>query len=175
MSASAQRERQARQLSHELREGQDDDLRRRRWIIGLSLLGTLMGQIVSMYQTGLIRHLPDPPLDVFDSDKVDASTYAYKRFATPDALMMITNYSVTAWLAGAGGQGRVDRQPLLPVLMGAKIVGDTLTAVQLGREEWQENRKLCAYCQLATAASLASVVLAWPEASRGLKKLLSRD
>ncbi len=35
-----------------------------------------MGQVVSLYQTGVISHLPDPPLPVFDADKVDASDYA---------------------------------------------------------------------------------------------------
>jgi hypothetical protein len=40
------------QLSRELREGNSPDLIRRRWIIGLSMLGVTMGQIVSLYQTG---------------------------------------------------------------------------------------------------------------------------
>ena len=76
------------QLSLELRHGQSPDLKRRRWIIGLSLLGVAAGQMVSLYQTGIIKHLPDPPLDVFNSDKVDASDYAYKRMDTPDALLV---------------------------------------------------------------------------------------
>lgn len=49
------------QLSHELRNGQSPDLTRRRWIIGLSLVTVVAGQIVTLYQTGIIKHLPDPP------------------------------------------------------------------------------------------------------------------
>ncbi|EHC15987.1 hypothetical protein [Fischerella thermalis] len=35
---------------------------RRRVIIGLSMLGDSMGQPVTLYQTGIIPHLPDPPV-----------------------------------------------------------------------------------------------------------------
>ncbi|GAB2787436.1 putative membrane protein [Hymenobacter luteus] len=162
------------QLSLELRHGKSADLKRRRWIIGLSLVGVAAGQMVSLYQTGIIKHLPDPPLDVFDSDKVDASDYAYKRLDTPDALPMIMTYGLTATLAGAGGMNRAAQQPLLPVAMGLKTLFDTVTTVKLGREEWQENKALCFYCQVATVVSIASVVLAMPEALKGLKKLLGK-
>lgn len=162
------------QLSLELRHGQSADLKRRRWIIGLSLLGVAAGQMVSLYQTGIIKHLPDPPLDIFNSDKVDASDYAYKRMDTPDALPMIITYGLTATLAGAGGMNRINQQPLLPVAMGVKTLFDTLTTVKLGKEEWDENKALCFYCQVATVASFASLALALPEALRGLRKLLSR-
>lgn len=55
------------QLSQELREGKDPHMTRRRWIIGLSMLGGSMGQLVSMYQTGIIDHLPDPPIPHVDA------------------------------------------------------------------------------------------------------------
>ena len=64
-------------LSRYLRGGDDPDLRRRRWLVGLSLLGTTAGGLVGLYQTGIIKHLPDPPprgrSGLFDSDRVDAS------------------------------------------------------------------------------------------------------
>jgi uncharacterized membrane protein len=162
-----------RQLSRELREGGSADLTRRRWIVGLSLAGAAMGQIVSLYQTGIIQHLPDPPLQVFDSDKVDASTYAYKRLQTPDALMMVVSYGLTAWLAGAGGKNRTQDSPTLPIAMGLKILGDAAVALELGREEWAENKALCAYCQVATLCSLVSIGLAWPEFRRAAGALFS--
>jgi uncharacterized membrane protein len=160
-----------RQLSRELREGAGGHLPARRWIVGLSLVGTAMGAIVSLYQTGIVRTLPDPPVSIFDSARVDASDYAYKRLQTPDALMMVVSYGITAWLAGAGGQRRADSMPWLPLAMGAKIVGDALTALELGREEWAENEALCFYCQVATLCSLASAVIAWPELKRAWGKL----
>lgn len=162
------------QLSHELREGQSPELTNRRWIIGLSLLGAAAGQIVSLYQTGIIKHLPDPPVPLFNSDKVDASDYAYKRVQTPDALMMVVTYGVTAWLAGAGGKNRAQTQPWLPIAMGVKALTDVGTAVQLAREEWAENKAFCAYCQAATVASIASVAFAVPEVVKAVNKLFKR-
>lgn len=161
------------QLSRELRTTQTPDLTRRRWIVGLSLFGTAMGQIVSLYQTGIITHLPDPPLPRIDSDRVDASDYAYKRFQTPDALMMVVSYGVTALLAGAGGKDRAKNMPWLPLAMGAKVLGDAAFAVELGREEWNENKALCAYCQLATICSFVSVALALPEMRAAWRALRS--
>jgi hypothetical protein len=38
-----------KQLSEELRQGQNPHMTRRRWIIGLSMLGGPMGQAVTLY------------------------------------------------------------------------------------------------------------------------------
>lgn len=159
------------QLSRELREGQSPQLTNRRWIVGLSLLGAAAGQIVTMYQTGIIKHLPDPPIPIFNSDKVDASDYAYKRFDTPDAVLMIITYGLTAWLAAAGGKDRAEKKPWLPIAMGAKILADVGTNLQLANEEWAENKALCTYCQAASALSIASVVFAVPEVIEAVKNL----
>lgn len=162
-------------LSEYLREGDDPELRRRRWVIGLSVLGTTAGQLVALYQTGIIKHLPDPPSGgLFDSDRVDASEYAYSRFSSPDAPLMIITYGVTAWLAGAGGPDRPRNAPWLPIAMAAKTLYDAATTVKLALEEWQENRAFCAYCQTATLASFASVAFALPEAVRATRRLLGR-
>ena len=154
------------QLSRELREGDAPELNNRRLIVGLSLVGVGMAQIVSLYQIGIVKHLPDPPLDVFDSDKVDASDYAYKRLLTADGFLMLMSYATTAWLAGTGGEKRSQTHPLLSLLMGAKILLDLVSAAELAREEWNDNKKLCPYCQTATLASIGSLVLAWPEIKR---------
>lgn len=160
------------ELSRQLRLGHSPDLTRRRWIIGLSLVTAVAGQIVTLYQTGIISHLPDPPLAVFDSDKVDASDYAYKRLQMPDAPAMIITAGITAALASAGGQARATQQPWLPVALLGKTLIDLVTNVQLGREEWQENKKLCFYCQASTVAATAAAVLAVPEAIKAIKTLV---
>ena len=58
--------------------------------------------------------------------------------------------------------------------MAAKTLYDAATTVKLAREEWQENRAFCAYCQSATPASFASVAFALPEAVRAARGLLGR-
>lgn len=162
-----------RQLSRELRLGESRDLKRRRWIVGLSLFGATMGQIVSLYQMGILRRLPDPPSDLFDATRVDASDYAYKRYQTPDGLMMIGTYAVTAILAGAGGERRNEEHPILPLLLFGKTVYDAALCVKLAREEWDENGAFCEYCQAASLASVASVGLALPGALKAASHLLA--
>lgn len=161
-------------LSRELREAKTPDLTRRRWIVGLSLLGGTMGQIVSLYQVGIVPRLPDPPGRLFDATKVDASPYAYSRFESPDGPAMVVSYAVTAWLAAAGGQGRAQTRPWVPIALALKAVYDTAVALELAREEWRDNRALCEYCQVATLASAASVALAVPEAVRAVQTLRRR-
>jgi uncharacterized membrane protein len=131
-----------------------------------------MAEAATLYQTGIIRRLPDPPLPGIDSNKVDASDYAYKRMQTPDGLIMLANYAATACLAGAGGKDRARSHPLLPIATALKTLADSALAVKLAREEWGDNRALCAYCQVATACSLASAVLALPEAAEAVRNLL---
>jgi hypothetical protein len=55
---------------------------------------------------GVIPELPDPSIPGIDSSKVDASNFAYSVLDTPDGFMMLTNYSITALLAAAGGVNR---------------------------------------------------------------------
>ncbi len=161
-------------LSRELRTGDSPDLRRRRGVVGLSMVGAAAGIAVSLYQTGVIRHLPDPPFGPFDSDRVDASDYAYKRARTPDGLAMLVTYGLTALLAGAGGADRARTLPWLPVALAAKVASDVATNLTLAREEWAENKALCAYCQAANLASVASLPLVLPEAVKAAKRLLRR-
>lgn len=162
-----------KELSQELRQGKNPNMTRRRAIIGLSMLGGSMGQLVTLYQTGIVSHLPDPPgQELFDADRVDASNYAYSRFNSPDGPIMVLNYAITAWLASAGGLDRARRNPLLPIAMGIKILLDGVVSAELAREEWSENKAFCEYCQVATVCSFASLVLAVPEIVTAVRTLL---
>ncbi|MBD3881052.1 vitamin K epoxide reductase family protein [Phormidium tenue FACHB-886] len=163
------------QLSRELREGTSPDLERRRWIMGLSMVGTTMAQIVTLYQTGVLKELPDLPIPFVDSDRVDAAPYAYSRLNTPDGPLMLINYGITAWLASTGGENRARENPLIPIAMGAKILIDSVAATELAREEWSENKAFCEYCQVATLCSFASLALAAPEVITAVQTLLGQS
>jgi Vitamin K epoxide reductase family len=160
-----------RALSRQLRLETGPDLRRRRRVFGLSLLGTLAAQMVSLFQAGLVRRLPDPPVGPFDSDRVDASDYACSRLETPDGALMLVGYGVTAALAAAGGADRAERHPALPLAPAAKTGFDAVSALRLAGDERRENRAFCAYCQAATVPSLVSLALAPPEAGRAWRAL----
>src|ERR671937_2577515 len=62
-----------RQFREDLQQGDTADLWQRRAIIGLSLVGLGSMATTSLLQTGVLKHLPGPPLPGFDSDKVNLS------------------------------------------------------------------------------------------------------
>lgn len=164
-----------RQLSKELREGNSSDLERRRWIVGLSAVGASMAQIVTLYQMGVLKQLPDLPIPFVDSDRVDASTYAYSRLNTPDGPLMLVNYGITAWLTTTGGENRAKENPLIPIGMSVKLLIDAIAAAELAREKWSENKAFCEYCQVATLCSFASLALAVPEVLTAVQTLLGQN
>ena len=53
----------------------------------------------------------------------------------------------------------------------AKALFDLVTCVQLGTEEWAENKALCSWCQVATAVSAVTVMLTLPEAVRAARAI----
>lgn len=160
----------AQQLSHELRETVSPDMRRRRWIVGLSMVGVAAGAIVGLYQMGVFRRIPDLPVAPFAASRVDVAPYAYKRLATPDGLLMLVSYGLTAILAGAGGRDRNREMPPLAIALAAKTGYDAWLGVKLAREEWADTKALCGYCQAATIASLASFALALPAALEAVRR-----
>jgi uncharacterized membrane protein len=158
------REQKAARISRELRTEQSPDLRRRRGIVSLSLLASASMGLIALYQTGLIRHLPEPPLPMLDADKVDASAEAYEKFAVPDAILGIGSYAATMGLAAMGGRDRVREMPLLPLALAAKVAFDVANAAKLSVDQWTRHRAFCFWCLLAAAATFAMAPLAIPEA-----------
>jgi uncharacterized membrane protein len=157
-----------RTLSSELRTRKTPDLARRRWMLGLQLVGVFAGATVGMFQMGMLKRLPDLPLRRFDATRVDASEYGYKYGQTPDALWMIAQYAVSAILVGMGGNDRARDMPAVPLALSAKLLADVGTNLFLARQEWKYNKALCGYCQSATLASIMSFALSLPEARKAL-------
>src|SRR5688500_10284822 len=70
-------------IRQELLNSTVKDLQERRKIIGLSALGLVDFALISLYQSGVIKRLPELPFAAFDSNKVNASPDAYQMGA-PD-------------------------------------------------------------------------------------------
>ena len=66
-------------LRRELQKSNKSDLNLRRGVIGLSLVGMAAMTAVTLFQTGVIKHLPDPPIDGFNSDKLNHSALEVQR------------------------------------------------------------------------------------------------
>ncbi|QDV33377.1 vitamin K epoxide reductase family protein [Tautonia plasticadhaerens] len=161
-------------LSRQLRQGSSPFLRNRRAVAGLGLLAAGSMGLITLYQMGLIRHLPEPRLPGLDADRVDAApeAYARMRLPMPDAPLGLVSYATTIALASAGGLDRSRTHPWLPIALLAKTAIDALQAGKLTWEQWDRHRAFCSWCLLAAGATAAALPLTIPEARDGLDRLI---
>ncbi len=152
------------QLSHALRTGDGEHLRHRRRILSLALGAAGSMGIISLYQMGVIRHIPEPPLPRLHADKVDASAEAYSYFSTPDAVLGFVSYAGTMVLAAMGAPDRARSRPRIPLVLAGKVVADALQAGKLTVDQWIKHRAFCGWCLLAAGLTFAAVPEALPEA-----------
>lgn len=161
----------AEAVSDALRRGASPDLTRRRRAAGLNLaaIGSLL--LVTAYQFGILRHVPEPPLPGLDADRVDASGEAYSLFRTPDGSLGMASYAATVGLIGMGASDRAEQHPWIPLLAAGKVGLDVLSSSYLFAEQLTKHRRLCSWCTLAAAASVAAFPLTLPEARRAADHL----
>lgn len=160
----------AETLRDDLREGRGPFLKRRRAIAGLSIFScTVLGGI-ALFQLGVIKHLPGPPLPGFEPEEVHGSREAYAHFGVPDAFLGMASYAVTACLAAMGPGDRWRRDRWIPVAMAAKTSLDAAMAGKLVTEEAVKFRKFSLRSLLIAAATFTALPLALPEALRACGK-----
>ncbi|HLX58271.1 MAG TPA: vitamin K epoxide reductase family protein [Ktedonobacteraceae bacterium] len=162
------------ELSRQLRFGSGNFLGQRRGIVGLSMVAVGAMGLITLYQVGIIKHLPEPPLPGLDADTVDASAEAYSRFSTPDGILGLGNYAVTMGLAAMGGQDRVREQPWIPLALAAKVAFDLSQAIRLFFDQKTKYQAFCSWCLLAAATTLATVPLVIPETYAAIRQLSHR-
>jgi len=153
----------ARRVSRDLREGRGAALAARRRSARWSLSAASLLGFLSLYQLGLIRRLPDPPLRWVDSNLVDGSGEAYWIFSAPDAPLGLWSFALTAALAGAGEADRARRRPWLTLAWTAKAGIDATYGVLLAIEQPVRYRRLCVYCLGITGCAVAAACAAVPE------------
>ncbi|HEX2253955.1 MAG TPA: vitamin K epoxide reductase family protein [Thermoanaerobaculia bacterium] len=154
------------ELSAELRQARDPDLARRRAAVALSLGAAGTMALIALYQSGLIRHLPEPPLPHLDADAVDASAQAFGKLAVGDGFLGLGSYAATATLAAMGPADRAERMPLVPLALAVKALADAAQAGKLSWDQWAKHRAFCTWCLLAAGATFATLPLTLPEARR---------
>ncbi len=154
-------------LRQELQEGDTPDLRLRRSIISLSLIGMASMAIVSLYQTGVIKHLPDPPLDRF-ADKVKSSETAY-HWGVPDGTVSMASHAVNVAIAATGGSDRSREQPWLPLVAAGKTAAEAAVAARYLFYEMPIVQKTwCGYCIVDALMHIGAFALTLPEAGKAL-------
>lgn len=152
------------ELSLYLRNGSDGELVRRRGIAWLAIASCCAMATSTLYQLGIVHHIPDPPLPRFHADRVSASAEAYALFQTPDGALGLLSYAMTLVLTAMGGPERARKQPLLSLLLAGKIGFDAVQAARYSMRQVTRQHALCGHCLLASGATLAMIPLILPEA-----------
>lgn len=156
-------------MRNELRKGTSDDLERRRKVIGLSVLGLIDAGVLSLFQSGIIKRLPDVPHPFFGANKVPLSKEAF-RFGAPDAPMAAILYGITITLATAGGSHATGRSGVFDSLLkGAVGVSAGMGLYYLFA--MAANKKLCIYCFTGALINFASAALMFPRLFAKKRKL----
>ncbi len=138
-------------------------VRNRQLAAGAAGVGIASMVATSLLQLRVLKHLPDPPLPGFDSDKVNLSPQAFP-FGIPDGPLAAGAYVTALALAAWGPADRAKTKPWVPLAAGgqaailAAVSGYYFYSMPAKEHAW------CGYCILAALASFAIFGLALPEA-----------
>lgn len=111
---------------------------------------------VVFYQLGVMRHLPDPPSNVFDSDRITSSRMAHP-LGIPDGVPGVASYGTTLVLAAMACRSTPVRR-----MLGAKLLLDGGVASFNAVRQVVRFGKLCSWC-MGTVAATAVMVYAGRE------------
>ena len=116
----------------------------------LTTLATLIP--VALFQTGVLKTLPDPPFPVFDSERITTSKIAHP-LGIPDALLGLASFGTTFALILLARKNGTARK-----LLGAKLAVDASAAAFNASRQVLDFGKLCSWC---TGTALAAGVMAY--------------
>lgn len=157
-------------IRKELLHGRSAELNRKRKIIILSAIGLLDFTAISLYQSGIIRRLPDLPFRIFNTNKVNASEKAYA-LGLPDGTLGASLFALNMVLATAGGSSRTGRKPVYDLLLGGSILANAGGAVEYLFNMTTKQKKVCLYCLAGAGISFTSLKLIAPDALKAGRKL----
>ena len=158
-------------LRRDLRESNEPPILLRRAIIGASFIGTACMAVTTLFQSGMIRHLADPPIEGFDSDKVNSSDLAYG-WGMPDSPLSIASHAAAIVLASAGGKDRAETQPALPLAATAAAAPAALTAARyLFHDMPVKEKGWCPWCIVDALAHIAVLGFTLWESKKAIDRL----
>lgn len=160
-----------RELRRSLQSGEGREMRLRRAIITVNLIGIASMALTTLLQTGVVRRLPDPPRGNFDTKKVNSSDEAYS-YGGPDSPVNITAHAVNILLASSGGPDRTWRHPWIPLF--ASMLAGAQAAVAAKYLFYQMpyvDKAWCPYCITDALMHFANFALGLPEAGRAIDGL----
>lgn len=159
-------------LATDLRHDESLELQLRRAAVAVSLVGIASMAAVTLYQTGVLRHLPDPPLDGFDADHVNHPGAA--AWGAPDGFAHLRSHAVNMALAAAGTRDRTAKRPWLPMLAAGYAAAQAITTIQDLSRMPRDHKAWCGYRIVDALANLVTFALTVPEAWRAASATIRR-
>ncbi len=138
-----------------LRADQSKPTQYRRQIASLAALGLLDFSVISLFQLGYIKHMPDLPGKLFDSEKVNSSDDAVI-LGIPDGVISLSMYAATLFLATLASTKK-KRSKWLDYLLGGVIAGQAIGAAQYLYTMTAVQKKVCLYCVTGAFINFAAV------------------
>jgi uncharacterized membrane protein len=111
---------------------------------------------ITLYQLGVIRHLPDPPGKIFNSDKINGSREA-QIAGIPDGVVSLVLYSATTALVAAALADKM-KPELARVLIGGVLAGQAAGAAYYLYNMVKVQRKICPYCVTGALVNFLALV-----------------
>ena len=146
-------------------------LRRRRRIVGGTMVSTVCMAVASLYQTGVLGRIPELPLPRFDANRVEASAQAYQLLRMPDAPLAVVSFGMTAALAGAAGGGSGRGVQAVRVALGLKALVDAAYGAKLMADQVTKHGRLCSWCLTTTIGAGVALGPALQEGRAGWRAL----
>jgi uncharacterized membrane protein len=139
----------------QLRQDARPDTEHRRKIAGLAAVGMVDFSLISLYQLGYIKHMPDLPGEVFDSDKVNASEEAVL-LGLPDGVVSLGMYAATIFLAAVGSAGP-KKNRWADWLLGGIVLGQAAGGAYYLYNMAAVQKKVCLYCVTGALINFTAV------------------
>jgi uncharacterized membrane protein len=158
------------ELQRQITQGDSGDMKRRRAIVGVSLVGMAAMGIVALLQTGVVKKLPDPPVDTpnFDTEKVNLSEEAFS-YGMPDAPLVLVTHAINVAIASAGPPDCHQNRRWLPLAAVAMALPQAAIAAKyLFYQMPKVDNAWCPYCVVDALTHFATVALTLPEAAKAL-------
>ncbi|HEX6982456.1 MAG TPA: vitamin K epoxide reductase family protein [Balneolaceae bacterium] len=127
----------------------------RRSIALLSAAGLIDFVPISLYQLGIIRHLPDIPAKLFDSDYVNASKDA-QIAGIPDGPVSLLMYAANLVLVA--GAAKKEERNLVDYLIAGNAMGQAAGGAYYLYDMIVKQKKICPYCVTGALINFATLV-----------------
>lgn len=162
------------QLRRDIQETESPDMRRRKAIVAVNLIGLLSMGLVSLLQMGMVRRLPEPSVRIFGlpvkTKAVNFSDAAFG-YGAPDGAINLVAHSTNIALAAAGDADRARTRPWLPLALAIGSAAQAGVATKyLFHQMPKVDRAWCPYCVVDAATHFATFALAVPEAISALRR-----